>query len=42
VKDLESLAAAFVAGTFLPLLMRIGIARVPFLDTPAGWAALLA
>ena len=42
LKDLESLDAAFVVGTLLLLLIGIGIARVPFLDAPAGWAALLA
>ena len=39
-KDLESLDAAFTVGTLLLLLIGIGIARVPFLVAPAGWAAL--
>jgi hypothetical protein len=38
VQDLESLDAAFAAGTFLFLLLLIGIgiALVPFLDATAG------
>ena len=40
MKDLEPLDAAFVVGTLLLPLTGIGIARVPFLDAPAGWAAL--
>jgi hypothetical protein len=36
LKDLESLDAAFAVGTFLLLLIRIGIGLVPFLDATPG------